>query len=155
MIIEAIKYYRRQLNLSEDDIISRESGLQVHHQHYLNAKKAYSNGQWLQSAESMELAISDFKNSVNECLLLCEDIIFINMTTTGFDEKMLKNLEDYNLIPNFVDYYNILRAFLTYYLKCCIDCHDRMSTVNGKYHEKYLSSHFHYLQFDYFKCKLK
>lgn len=153
MILDALKYYRKHLNLSKDDIISREPGLQSHQQHYLTAKQSYNNGQWLKSAENFELAIALYKESLNDCLLLCEDVVFVNMTTSLLSEDKKEKLEEYGLMPDSMEYYNLLRNIIVPYLKCRIDCHNRMATVNGKYHDKYLSGHFHYLQFDYFKCK--
>jgi FK506-binding protein 2 len=144
MITNAIRYYRRHL----DDITEPE--VEPHHRYYLDSKEAYENGNWLESAEKMELALSLYQESLKDCLTLCEDIIHVNLTLT---ESKARKLDENHLFLDSHDYYNLLRSIIIPQLRCRINCRDALATIRGKHVQKYLASHFDYLQFNYFKLK--
>ena len=153
MILNALRYYREKLELSNDDFPSREPGLLLHHEHYLEGKKAYERKDWQESADHMEAALSQYKDTLYNCLTLCDDVLLLNMTHQSIDMKTNNLLDELKLIPNSMEYYTLLQNVIQTYLTCQTRCHSWMATVNGKHFDKYLAGHFHYLQYNYFKSK--
>lgn len=154
MILNAIKYYREQLELTNNDFPSREAGLLTHHEHYLAGRTAYNDENWLESADQFEAALVKYKETLSNCLILCDDVLFLNMTQEFVDPGINIKLKKMKLAPDTMDYYTLLRSIIHNYLTCHTKCHSWMATVNGEYFDKYLAGHFHYLQFDYFKTSL-
>ena len=154
MILNAIKYYREQLELTNNDFPSREAGLLSHHEHYLAGRTAYNDKKWLESADQIEAALTKYKETLSNCLILCDDVLFLNMTHESVDSETNIKLNKMKLAPDAMDYYALLQSMIHNYLTCHTKCHSWMATVNGEYFDKYLAGHFHYLQFDYFKSKI-
>lgn len=154
MIVNSIAYYRKKLGLSKEDVVSREPGKMHHQQFYTSARSAYTSGEWLKSAVLIEKAIKEYKNSLNDCYLVCDDINVINITGDDVSPEKDNKLEEYEILPDSLEYYELLRSIVLSYLKCRSDCRVRTATVDGEFFDKYLPGHFHYLQFNYFKCEL-
>lgn len=153
MILKALQYYREKLQLSRDNITSREPGLLPHHEHYLTGKTAYNAKEWLKSADNMEAALLQYKSTLNDCLMMCDDAVFVNMSRSDINKETMMKFEDLKITLDSMEYYTLLQNMIIVYLKCHTDCHKWMATVNGEYFDKYLAGHFHYLQYDYYKCK--
>lgn len=154
MIVKSIAYYRKKLGLSQEDVVSREPGKMRHHEHYTTARGDYTSGKWLESAVLIEKAIDEYKHSLNDCYMLCDDINVINITGDDVSPEKDEKLEEYDILPDSLEYYELLRSIILSYLKCRSDCRIRAATADGEFFDKYLPGHFHYLQFNYFKCEL-
>lgn len=147
MILNSLDYLRKKLQWSKDNFTAREPGLQAHHEHYLKGKEAYQSGEWLKSIEKIESALIHYNNTLKDCLLLCDDSVYVNMT---WNERMQK-FAHLKFSPNLMEYYTLLQIVITDNLKCHIECYTWMDTVNGQYFDKYLAGHFHHLQYNYYK----
>lgn len=65
---------------------------------------------------------------------------------------MENNVADRSVIEN-VCHDLLFSDHFTYCLQCKDNCTKTLSTINGDYQSDLLSSHYHYLQFAYFKGK--
>ncbi len=155
MIVKSIKFYKKSLELVSDDdeFSAREPGLSLHHQKYADAKNAYGEEEWLKSAELLEEAIDGYVTAIKDCLLMCEDVVYVNFTDPNSSQSKLNILEYAKLLPDSMEYYQLLKAILKNHLKCRTNCETWMSTINGKYYDKYLPGHFDHLQYSYYKCE--
>ena len=153
MIITSISYYRKHLELAQTEFLYREPGMKTHQITYEAARAAYSKDKWLESSDLLEQALEQYETALNDCLLMCEDVVYVNFTQNGFTEEQVVLLEDIEMLPDAMEYYQLLKVIIQNHLKCRTNCHNWMATVNGDYYDRYLPGHFHHLQFSYFKCE--
>lgn len=141
------------MELTSDDNPSREPGMTLQQQKYDKSKEAYGEEKWLEAAELLEEAINDYMEATNKCLLMCNDVIYVNFTDPDMPESTYKLLEEMGFLPDSMEYNDLLKALIKEYLECRTGCQDKMATVNGQYYEKYLPGHFNHLQYTYYKRK--
>ncbi|KAF0305480.1 Cartilage-associated protein [Amphibalanus amphitrite] len=125
---ENFKYYTTMEEVNNADIVSLEP--QEHTELYVRGNAAYESERWPQVSRLMEEALDGFLEAERRCRTLCERFF-----PQGFN-------------PDFVS--NVANHF-AYVLRCKLRCPEQLSTVAGNYLSDYLESHFHYLQFAYFK----
>ncbi|XP_037092514.1 prolyl 3-hydroxylase 2-like [Pollicipes pollicipes] len=125
---ENFKYYTTMDEVDNANIVSMER--QEHTELYLRGNDAYESGRFEQVVRFMEDALDSYLEAEQRCRTLCE-----RHFPQGFN-------------PDFVA--NVANHF-AYVLRCKIRCQDQLSKVNGNQLTDYLESHFHYLQFAYFK----
>ena len=80
MAINSLKFYRSKLNISQDNLVYREPGQLAHNKAYIAGVSAYQNNRWLEAVDNLELGVSSLLEAMDECRLMCEDIVFINLT---------------------------------------------------------------------------
>ena len=154
MIINSIQFYKKQLSLDADDFPSREPGMKSHHLKYQESKEAYGEQKWSEAVELMEEAVNEYMTTVNECRLMCEDVVYVNFTDPKMSVSKFEFLEEAELSPDSMEYYQLLKAIAHKYLTCRTNCDVQMATIRGKYYHGYLPGHFNHLQYAYYKCEL-
>ena len=97
--------------------------------------------------------MNEYMAAMNECQLMCEDVVYVNFTDPRMSLTKFKILEEAEIVPDSMEYYQLLKVIVEKYLKCRTDCDSWMATINGKYYPKYLPGHFNHLQYAYYKCK--
>lgn len=117
--------------------------------------EAYESEHYLEAVDLIESALPMYKQALNDCLLMCEDMLVMNITEENMTMGMREILEHYSnaLIPDTLDYYSVLAKAIKEVLECRVQCHDDVARVKGEVLGDYLPLHFHYLQFAYYKCK--
>lgn len=153
MATDSISYYRRKLNLTQGQFVFREAGELPHHVAYSAGKEAYQEHQWLKAVDNMEAAVKMFLEAMEDCRLMCEDIVLVNLTQSDSSADKQEKLEREGLLPDSIEWHQLMLSLVRSLLECRTLCHDKMATINGDYHDKYLSGHFDYLQYAYFKCE--
>lgn len=149
MAINSLNFYRSKLNISQDYLMYREPGQLAHNKAYIAGVSAYQNNQWLKAVDNFELGVSSLLEAMNECRLMCEDIVFINLTHY---EISVNRQEQEMFRLNSMEWHQLVHSLVRSLLVCRTQCLDKMATINGVYKAKYLSDHFNHLQFAYFKC---
>lgn len=122
---------------------------------YIAGLEAYTNEHYLEAVDLIETALPLYREALDRCLLMCEDILVMNITDEDMTEGMREIMEHYStrIQPDMLDYYSVLTTAIREVLECRVRCHDDVARVKGKVLEDYLPHHFHYLQYSYYKCK--
>ena len=117
--------------------------------------EAYESEHYLEAVDLIESSLPLYVEALDQCLLLCEDMLVMNITEENMGEDMREILEYYAeaLTPDMLDYHSVLTRAIKEVLECRVRCHDDVARVKGVVLVDYLPHHFHYLQFAYFKCK--
>lgn len=71
-------------------------------------KEAYNREQWLEAMDAFENSLTLFKEALNDCYLLCEDVIYLNLTQPNMNSIKKSLLEEYGLISDTMEYYELL-----------------------------------------------
>ena len=116
---------------------------------------AYESEHYLEAVDLIESSLPLYVEALNCCLLMCEDMLVMNITEEHMSEVMQEILDYYApaLKPDMMDYHTVLATAIREVLECKVQCHDDMARVNGEVLEDYFPKHFHYLQFAYYKGK--
>ena len=71
------------------------------------AKQAYGSQRWLEASDLFELSLVKFRESLEDCYLLCEDVVHVNLTQP--DMSPIKNalLREYGFQSDTMEYYEI------------------------------------------------
>ena len=77
----------------------------------------------------------------------------VNLTQKDMNLQKQAKFDEYSFVPDTMEYYQLLVTIIREVLACRVNCHRRVATIEGEFVEQYLSSQFHYLQFNYYKCK--
>ena len=103
----------------------------------------------------IESALPPYREALELCQLLCEDMLVLNITEPNMSDGMREILDHYaNILqPDTLDYYSVLAFAVKEVLECRVRCHDEAARVRGEVLGDYLPHHFHYLQFAYYKCE--
>ena len=107
----------------------------------------------MESSDHFERSLTLYQEALNKCLLLCEDVLAVNLTQEDMNPQKKAKFDDYSFVPDTMEYYQLLVTIIKEVLECRVSCPSRVATIEGKFVDKYLSSQFHYLQFDYYKCE--
>lgn len=121
----------------------------------LTGLNAYENEHYLEAVDLIESALPMYRQALNNCLLMCEDILVVNITDRDMSQGMREIMDHYvySLSVDMLEYHSVLATAVREVLECRVRCHDDMARVKGEVLEDYLPHHFHYLQFSYYKCK--
>ena len=123
-------YTSEKYNASKERVISYE---RYHHEElFLQGDSEYEQGNYSDCIMTFEASLDEYYREYSKCQALCE-----------FQHE--KHQVSYSM------------ALFQHYLaivQCRLDCHDKLSFVNGIKREKFLEDHYHYLQFCYFESKL-
>ena len=77
----------------------------------------------------------------------------VNLTQKDMNLQKKAKFDEYSFVPDTMEYYQLLVTIITEVLACRVNCHRRVAIIEGEFVEQYLSSQFHYLQFNYYKCE--
>ena len=118
--------------------------------------KAYESERYLEAVDFFESALPLYRQALDQCLLLCEDLLVMNITDSHMSQGMLEILDHYShlLSPDTLDYHSVLATAVREVLECRVRCYDDVARVKGEVLQDYLPHHFHYLQFSYYKRTL-
>ena len=117
--------------------------------------KAYDQENFLETVDLIESSLPLYREALDRCLLLCEDMLVMNTTEPDMSDGMREILDYYKpaLAPDTLDYHSVLTFAVRELLECRVRCHDDVARVRGEVLGQYLPHHFHYLQFSYYKCE--
>ncbi|CAI8055374.1 Cartilage-associated protein [Geodia barretti] len=115
--------------------------------------KAYDQENFLETVDLIESSLPLYREALDRCLLLCEDMLVMNTTEPDMSDGMREILDYYKpaLAPDTLDYHSVLTFAVRELLECRVRCHDDVARVRGEVLGEYLPHHFHYLQFSYYK----
>ena len=77
----------------------------------------------------------------------------VNLTQRDMSPQKKAKFDEYEFVPDTMEYYPLMVTIVKELLECRIGCHGEMANNNLEVIENYLSVHFHYLQFCYYKCE--
>ncbi|CAK9293405.1 unnamed protein product [Gordionus sp. m RMFG-2023] len=121
--------------------------LEYHHEFYMNGIQSYLSENWFEAIDYFEEALTQYYKKDNECRLLCHG--------------PYKKIFNYDFITTISNIYALR-------LKCNRNCIRKLNTIPGErsddttysdidtkylFLDDYLRSHYHYLQFAYFKTE--
>ena len=115
-------------------------------------KAAYDHQMWLKSSDHFERSLTLYSETLNDCALRCEDILVVNLTQRDMNPQKKAKFEEYSFVPDTMEYYQLLVTVIREVLACRVNCQRSMATIEGDFVNQFLSSQFHYLQFNYYKC---
>ncbi|KRT79626.1 hypothetical protein AMK59_7679 [Oryctes borbonicus] len=132
-ILASLKHYTSFPEADPSDVINYEAKEFVYL--YVHGSDAYDKENWERVVQNMEESLVLYLQAEEECRAQCEGPY------------------DPGWYPDFIP--SIANHF-TYCLKCKRKCRNKLSSLNGEKHEDLLPSHYHYLQYAYYKLgKLK
>lgn len=148
-----VPFYRRVLSLEQDEFVWREPPTQPHQDLFLEGLKSYESEHYLEAVDLIESALPMYRQALDQCLLLCEDMLVMNITESDMSQGMRDVLAHYSqlLTPDMLDYHTVMATAVREVLECRVRCHDDVARVKGEVLQDYLPHHFHYLQFSYYK----
>ncbi|CAH0562145.1 unnamed protein product [Brassicogethes aeneus] len=123
-----LKHYTQVEGVKSDDIVNFEAKSFVYL--YAHGADAYNKKDWKNVEHNMEESLGLYLQAEEECRAGCEGPF------------------DHGWYPDFIP--SIANHF-TMVLKCKMDCSEKLNTLNGEEHDDLLPSHYHYLQYAYFK----
>ena len=117
--------------------------------------KAYDSEHYLEAVDLFESALPLYRQALDRCLLLCEDMLVMNITDSEMSQEMRDILAHYSQVLwiDTLDYHSVLTTAVKEVLRCRVRCHDDVARVKGEVLQDYFPHHFHYLQFSYYKCE--
>ena len=116
-------------------------------------KAAYEQQMWLKSSDYFERSLTLYPEALNDCALRCEDILVVNLTQKDMNPQKKAKFEEYSFVPDTMEYYQLLGTVIREVLACRVNCQRSVAIIEGNFVNQFLSSHFHYLQFNYYKCR--
>ncbi|XP_043281496.1 cartilage-associated protein-like isoform X2 [Venturia canescens] len=128
MSLKNLRFYIDQRDVDESEITNLEA--EPFTTFYASGVKAYDEERYEDVIKYFEKSLDLYMASEEDCRYYCEG---------PFNQGWL---------PEFVP--SVANHF-TYCIKCKQGCSKRMNQVNGEYYADLLPSHYHYLQFAYYK----
>ncbi|CAH1158417.1 unnamed protein product [Phyllotreta striolata] len=122
-----LQHYLDQ-NVDKKDIVNYEAKDYVYL--YVHGSEAYEYKDWDSVISNMEESLTEYLQAEDECRAQCEGPF------------------DHGWYPDFIP--SISNHF-TVCLKCKQKCRKKLSSLNGEIHDDLLPSHYHYLQYAYYK----
>ncbi|CAH1153591.1 unnamed protein product [Phaedon cochleariae] len=129
VMLDNLKYYTEMDGVEMKDIVNFEAKDYVYL--YVHGADAYEGKHWSTVIDNMEESLSAYLQAEEECRAHCEGPF------------------DHGWYPDFIP--SISNHF-TVSLKCKQKCRTRLGSLNGEIHDDLLPSHYHYLQYAYFKA---
>ncbi|GLG97441.1 Uncharacterized protein GBIM_04206 [Gryllus bimaculatus] len=97
---------------------------------YIQGVEAYNKGDFASVINLLEQSLKKWLRAAEECRAYCE---------SPFDQGW------------FPDFISSVSNHFTFCLRCKQKCEMPLNSLNGEYHEDMLPSHYHYLQYSYYK----
>ncbi|KAJ8923830.1 hypothetical protein NQ315_010412 [Exocentrus adspersus] len=123
-----LKHYSSMKNVNMEEIENFEAEDYVYL--YVHGANSYEHKDWRGVEENMEESLVAYLQAEEECRAQCEG---------PFDQGWYPDF-----IPSISNHF-------TFCLKCKQKCKTRLGSLNGEKHDDLLPSHYHYLQYAYFK----
>lgn len=102
---------------------------------YIEGMELYTEEKWSEAIEKFEASLKNLYSKLDECYIMCEAFNNIN-----------------DLVGS--EYYSSLSGLFILSLKCRTDCVNKLDFFRLDPVDNLLSSHYHFMQFTYYKCKL-
>lgn len=125
---ENLRFFINELKVDPNYIINLEAKPYV--DMYLRGSEAYKKKDYDRTTNYMELSLVEYLQAEEECRAHCEG---------PFDQGW------------FPDFISSISNHYTFTLRCKRRCAKKLQNLNGEIHDDLLPSHYHYLQFAYFK----
>ncbi|XP_018578753.1 prolyl 3-hydroxylase 1 [Anoplophora glabripennis] len=119
-------YSMEEVNMKEIENFEAETYVYL----YVHGNDAYQRKDWKSVEDNMEESLGAYLQAEEECRAQCEG---------PFDQGWYPDF-----IPSISNHF-------AYCLKCKQKCKTRLGSLNGEQHDDLLPSHYHYLQYAYFK----
>ncbi|KAF5305804.1 hypothetical protein FQA39_LY09140 [Lamprigera yunnana] len=126
--IGSLKFYSSLPEIDLTEIVNYEA--KDHIYLYIHGVDAYDKKDWKSAENNMEESLISYIQAEEDCRALCEG---------PFNQGWFPDL-----IPAIANHY-------AFSLNCKTQCSKKLNNLNGEYHEDLLPSHYHYLQYAYFK----
>lgn len=125
---KSLQFYSTLPEVDMSSIVNYEAKDHVYL--YAHGLDAYDKKDWKLVENNMEESLIAYLQAEENCRALCEG---------PFNQGWFPDL-----VPSIANHY-------TFSLKCKRKCPLKLNNLNGQYHEDLLPSHYHYLQYVYFK----
>ncbi|XP_063956983.1 cartilage-associated protein-like [Lytechinus pictus] len=123
-----LDYYRNMHGIDDSQLVNLEE--KPHHKYFLEGYQAHHDEKWHEVIKNMELALTEYWKADTQCRALCEG---------KYDNR------------EFMDLYEAIAYHYASTLYCKNQCESWLSRINSKLVDDYLASHYHFLQFAYYK----
>ena len=70
-------------------------------------EETYGSERWLEAVDWFELSLLNFKSSLEDCYLLCEDVVNVNLTQPDMSPMKKELLQEYGFKSDTMEYYDI------------------------------------------------
>ncbi|XP_044752189.1 prolyl 3-hydroxylase 1-like [Coccinella septempunctata] len=127
-MLSALKYYSSFDGVDLKEVVNFEARDYVYM--FSHGLAAYDEKDWKAVIDNMEESLVDFIQAEEECRAQCEGPF------------------DHGWLP---DFFPSIANHFTYCLKCKSGCYSKLNSINTEKHEDLLPSHYHYLQYAYYK----
>ncbi|XP_031334109.1 prolyl 3-hydroxylase 1-like isoform X1 [Photinus pyralis] len=128
LIRKSLQFYSTLPEVDMSTVVNYEAKEHVYL--YAHGMDAYDKKDWKSVENNMEESLVAYLQAEENCRALCEG---------PFNQGWFPDL-----VPSIANHY-------TFSLKCKRKCPIKLNNLNGQYHEDLLPSHYHYLQYAYFK----
>lgn len=115
----------------------------------MHGAAAYEKKEWKDVEHNMEESLVSYFQAEDECRAYCEGP-FDQGWYPDFIPSIASKSHDFLPIQYLTQ---LLPDHFTMVLKCKLGCVEKLGNLNGEKHEDLLASHYHYLQYAYFKSK--
>ena len=76
------------------------------------AKHDYNQQHWLESADGFEKGLVLYQEALQDCYMMCEDIIQVNLTDPNMDSQKITLYEDIKISADSMEYYELLATIV-------------------------------------------
>jgi tetratricopeptide (TPR) repeat protein len=128
IMLSNLKHYSSMDGVDMTEVVNFEAKDYVYL--YIHGADAYEKKDWDGVVQNFEESLGAYLQTEDECRAQCEG---------PFDQGWYPDL-----IPSIANHF-------TFVLKCKHKCRNRLNSLNGEKHDDLLPSHYHYLQYAYFK----
>ncbi|PNF23098.1 hypothetical protein B7P43_G09122, partial [Cryptotermes secundus] len=125
---ENLKFYSELPEVDMSEVVNFEARNYV--SLYIHGAEAYQHEDYKSVISYIEESLEDYLRAEDECRAYCEG---------PFDQGW------------FPDFVSSIANHFTYCLKCKRRCPDKLNSLNGEKHQDLLASHYHFLQYAYYK----
>lgn len=128
VMLENLKFYSNLPEVDMHQVVNFEARNFV--SLYIHGSDAYQREDYKSVISYIEESLEDYLRGDEECRAYCEG---------QFDQGW------------FPDFVPSISNHFTYCLKCKLRCADKINSLNGERHDDLLASHYHFLQYAYYK----
>ena len=154
---ENLRYFINDLKVDPSQVINLEAKPYVNL--YIRGSEAYNKKDYDRTTNYMELSLVEYLQAEEECRAQCEGPF-----DQGWFPDFISSISSIFIyfsisfwVPRKVQSYAFFKKtdHYTFTLRCKRKCAKNLENLNGAIHSDLLPSHYHYLQFAYFKGRTK
>lgn len=86
----------------------------------------YNEGRWLEAVDLFENSLEVYKEGLQDCYLLCEDVVHLNLSEPNVNTMKKKLLDEYGFKSDTMEYYELLQMSIKEVSTslCCLRFHE-------------------------------